>query len=78
MPEPQLFLLLARIDTDLMIISGLDVLYSFLACAAGDIVSRLAIKELRETVMMELVDKKTVSLELIRELLVRGFRKANE
>lgn len=46
--------------------------------AAGEIASRLTIIELRETVKRGLADKKTVSLELIRELLVKGFRKANE
>ncbi len=46
--------------------------------AAGEVASTLAIKNLGETVKREAAAVETISLESMKKLLIKGFRKANE
>jgi protein phosphatase len=45
---------------------------------AGEVASMLAIKNLGETIKSEFAAVETISLELMKKLLIKGFRKANE
>lgn len=46
--------------------------------AAGEVASMLAIKNLGETIKSEFAAVETISLESMKKLLIKGFRKANE
>ncbi len=46
--------------------------------AAGEVASKIAITELKETVMRGFASTQTIDLESLKQLLLMGFSKANE